>query len=100
MNNILKKIDKIDCILFFSLSVACILSIYNGYISPDSWVYLHLAQSISMGKGIALNDGYFSIFPAGYPLLIALISGFSSNIYTLITASKLLNFLLALLSYN
>jgi hypothetical protein len=100
MNNILKKIDKIDLILFFSLSLACILSIYNGYISPDSWVYLHLAQSISMGKGIALNDGYFSIFPAGYPLLIALISGFSSNIYALITASKLLNFLLALLSYN
>lgn len=100
MNNIFKKIDKIDCILFFSLSLACILSIYNGYISPDSWVYLHLAQSISMGEGLTLNNGYFAIFPAGYPFLIALISGFSSNIYTLITASKVLNFILALLSYN
>lgn len=100
MNNIFKKIDKIDCILFFSLSVACILSIYGGYISPDSWVYLHLAQSISMGEGLTLNNGYFAIFPVGYPLLIALISGFSSNIYTLIVASKVLNFILALLSYN
>jgi len=99
MIKIFKKIEKLDIVVLTALVVICIISSINGYISPDSWVYLHLAQSIGMGEGLTIQGKPFAIFPPGYSFLIALISGLSTNIFQLITASKILNLILALLSY-
>lgn len=94
-----KNIEKLDIVVLTTLMIVCIISSINGYISPDSWVYLHLAQSIGMGEGLTIQGKPFAIFPPGYSFLIALVSGFSTNIFQLITASKILNFILAFLSY-
>lgn len=94
-----KNIEKLDIVVLTTLVIVCIISSINGYISPDSWVYLHLAQSIGMGEGLTIQGKPFAIFPPGYSFLIALVSGFSTNIFQLITASKILNFILAFLSY-
>lgn len=100
MFEIFNKLERVDWVVFFTLLIVCIFSIYNGYLSPDSWDYISLAQSIGMGKGLTIQDQYFAVFPPGYPILIALFSGFSINIYNLITASKILNCVLAFCSYG
>jgi hypothetical protein len=62
-----------------------------GYLSPDSWTYLQLAQAIKSG-GVPVKDGhYFAVFPLGYPLMLALIS-LGSTLTAMIVLSKVTNF--------
>lgn len=98
--NLLIRIDKIDYFVFTVLVIGLIIAISRGYLNADSWLYLHLAQSIAMGEGLKLNEGYFAIFPFGYSILIACTSLFSTDIYQIIIASKIVNFILALISYT
>ena len=68
-----------------------IVATWLGYLSPDSWTYLQLAQAIKSG-GVPVKGGhYFAVFPLGYPLLLALIS-FGSTLTVMIVLSKLANF--------
>ncbi|MDR1527478.1 MAG: hypothetical protein LBS46_07410 [Dysgonamonadaceae bacterium] len=52
----------------------------NTYISPDSTHYLRAAQSLLNGHGLYVNTAagdtatYFSMWPIGYPAMIALVS--------------------------
>jgi hypothetical protein len=62
-----------------------------GYLSPDSWTYLQLAQAIKSG-GIPVKGGhYFAVFPLGYPLMLALFS-LGSTLTAMIVLSKVANF--------
>lgn len=64
-----------------------------GFITPDSWKYLHVAQALRQGHGCSLSGEYFAVFPCGYPMAIAL-SAPSADIGSLLVGSKLVNFLL------
>ena len=103
MNYVLKTIKSYhysDWFVFLVLFIGFIISASQGYINADSWLYLHLAQSISMGNGLTLNEGYFAVFPFGYSLLISIFSFFSTDINHLIIASKITNLILAIISYT
>ncbi len=72
----------------------------DGYLSPDSTAYLELSQNLVNGKGLYISgDGttsqdltYFSIWPAGYPLLIAVFSKLTG--ISVFWASKIVNIVL------
>ena len=71
--------------------VNAIVATWLGYLSPDSWTYLQLAQAIK-GGGVPLMGGhYFAVFPLGYPLMLALIS-LGSTLTAMIVLSKVTNF--------
>jgi hypothetical protein len=67
-----------------------------GFVSPDSWNYLRLAESISNGDGCSVRGEYFAIFPCGYPAFISLTSWATG--LDLFSASKLFNILALALS--
>jgi hypothetical protein len=68
--------------IFFSTAILIFLQSYvlGAHISPDSTNYLRAAQSLRDGYGLYVNAAagdtrtYFSIWPIGYPAMIALIS--------------------------
>jgi hypothetical protein len=68
--------------LFLSAGLLVFIQSYvlGTYISPDSTNYLRAAQSLRDGYGLYVNaaagdtETYFSIWPIGYPAMIALIS--------------------------
>ena len=68
-----------------------IVAMWLGYLSPDSWTYLQLAQAIKSG-GVPVKGGhYFAVFPLGYPSMLALIS-LGSTLTSMIVLSKVANF--------
>ena len=79
-------------VLFILLATAA-LSAAFGFISPDSWNYLHLAQSLRHGQGCTIGGEYNAVFPCGYPMVIALTAP-SADIYSLMVSSKFTNFIL------
>lgn len=79
--------------VFFTLLAVGALSVVFGFVSPDSWSYLHLAQSLRNGQGCMIDGNYFAIFPCGYPMAIALLAP-SAEIYDLLVSSKIANLLL------
>jgi hypothetical protein len=72
--------------------------IFGNWISSDSISYLRAANSILEGSWFRWNteagysEGYFSVWPIGYPLLIALISWFSG--FEVYLSSKILSIIL------
>ncbi|HXW50106.1 MAG TPA: hypothetical protein VEK31_11745 [Xanthobacteraceae bacterium] len=61
-----------------------------GYLSPDSWWYLQLAQAIKSTGAPVVGGRYLAFFPLGYPLILALIS-LGSTVMVMIVLSKVLN---------
>jgi|AntAceMinimDraft_1070359.scaffolds.fasta_scaffold29014_1 hypothetical protein len=79
----------IALVLLFSATFAAFI----GFVSPDSWNYVHLTQSIVSGNGCEINGKYFAVFPCGYPITLALTS-LSNDPATIIIVSKFTNALL------
>lgn len=75
------------------LTVGAVIGGVFGFLSPDSWHYLFLTQSLRRGLGCTEQGAYFAIFPCGYPLAIALVSPFT-DLASLLVASKLANIVL------
>jgi len=69
-----------------------------GFVTPDSWNYVRLAQSSIQGDFCQVNGSYFAVFPCGYPIILA-ISSFSINASTIIIISKFVNAVLLFLSF-
>ena len=96
------KLHLIQVVLFLSVSLSIILHsyVFGYYISPDSTNYMHEALALLSGHGFNMlgpNGGYsyFSHFPIGYPLCIALVTFLTqTNVYL---ASKILTLLTVLL---
>lgn len=84
--------------LIIVLLASAIYSSLLGYVSPDSWKYLKLAQSILHGEGCSIRGDYFAVFPCGYPITLAM-SAFSTNLETILLISKFTNVLLLFLSF-
>ncbi|MFC0694660.1 hypothetical protein [Paraburkholderia humisilvae] len=80
--------------IFFVLAAGALAACAFGFLTVDSWNYLHLAQSILQGDGCTVDGSYFAIFPCGYPLAIALTAP-SHEIADLILSSKATNLMLA-----
>jgi hypothetical protein len=70
--------------------VNAIVATWLGYLSPDSWRYLQLAQAIKSAGAPVIGGRYFANFPLGYPLMLALIS-LGSTVTVMIVLSKVLN---------
>lgn len=83
-------------LLLVSLGAISFVAMKVGFLSPDSWNYLRLAESLSSGLGCSVREEYFAVFPCGYPALISFISWVTG--FELFTASKILNFLALSLS--
>lgn len=95
--------NHISFLLVFVLGSLAIVSraLYFGdyYLSTDSKEYLGLAQNLLDGKGFFLGKGegrfFFSIWPVGYPMLVAGISIiFHSSVFW---GSKILNIIVLLM---
>ncbi|MHB9293385.1 hypothetical protein Holit_02506 [Hollandina sp. SP2] len=81
---ILMWLDKNILIAGIFLCAALLIFVqsywFGAYISPDSTNYLRAAQSLRDGYGLYVNAAagdtgtYFSIWPIGYPAMIALVS--------------------------
>ncbi|HVE06257.1 MAG TPA: hypothetical protein VNE00_03310 [Paraburkholderia sp.] len=78
----------------FVLGLAALAAVAYGFLTVDSWNYLHLAQALREGQGCSVDGAYFAIFPCGYPLAIALLAP-SHDIASLIVSSKATNLVLA-----
>ena len=79
----------------FPLLCAALIAMTNAYISPDSWDYIEIAQSLRHGAGCSKAGKYFAMFPCGYPVAIATLA-FSNSLAGLVVASKLANLGIAL----
>ncbi len=75
------------------LSICAITAAAFGYITPDSWKYLTLAQALRDGEGCSIGGNYFAVFPCGYPSFIAFTAP-GSDLASLLIGSKLTNLLL------
>lgn len=69
-----------------------------GFLSPDSWDYVRLTESLVAGNLCEINGKYFAIFPCGYAIALAL-SSFSQDPSTIIIISKFTNAGLLLASF-
>ena len=76
---------KENCVflsIFISVTLLIFMQSYffGAYISPDSTNYLRAAQSLRDGYGFRMNaaagdtESYFSVWPIGYPAMIAFVS--------------------------
>lgn len=80
------------------LGISAVWAATFGFLTIDSWNYLHLAQSIRLGKGCSVGGSYFAIFPCGYPLAIALTAP-SLDLSAMIISSKVTNLILLLAAF-
>ena len=69
------------------------VAILFGYISPDSWYYMFLAQGLRHGVGCVSGNEYMAIYPCGYPAVLALTAP-SVSLPALMVSSKVTNLLL------
>ncbi|MEX3999159.1 hypothetical protein AB4Y38_09710 [Paraburkholderia sp. EG285A] len=72
------------------LALGAFIASVFGFLSPDSWHYLFLTQSLRRGLGCTEQGAYFAVFPCGYPLAVALISPFT-DLASLLVTSKVAN---------
>jgi len=79
--------------MFVILSLTAALAAMLGFVSPDSWNYIHLAQSLRLGQGCMVGGEYAAVFPCGYPMAIALMSP-STDIAAMVVSSKFANMVL------
>lgn len=68
-------------------------AIVFGYLSPDSWFYMLIAEGLRHGKGCAMHGAYLGVYPCGYPLALALTAPAADHA-TLMVSSKITNLLL------
>ncbi len=73
--------------------LATAFAIVFGYLSPDSWYYIMIAQGLRQGHGCAMHGGYLGVYPCGYPLALALTAPVA-DYATLMVSSKITNLLL------
>jgi hypothetical protein len=83
--------------LALGLGLATGFAIVFGYLSPDSWYYILIAQGLREGHGCALYGHYLSAYPCGYPALLALTAP-TSDLPVMMVSSKITNLLLMGLS--
>ena len=91
------KHREILAIIIFLIFLATYASL-QGFISPDSWYYINLTQSILDGNQCEIDGKYYATYPCGYPTLLALMS-FSNDPVHIIVISKFVNALLLFLSF-
>ena len=88
--------------LFLGICLVLIVRIAvepTSYTSPDSQYYLRVADNIMEGKGLLVpetypfdektREVYFAMWPAGYPVMIALVSSLTGT--STLLASKIVN---------
>lgn len=75
------------------LGVSTALAITFGYISPDSWYYILLADALRHGQGCSLHREYLAVYPCGYPTVLALTAPVA-NPAAFIVSSKIANLLM------
>ena len=80
--------------LIFSAAYATLF----GFVSPDSWDYVRLTESLVAVNFCKIDEKYFVVFPCGYPIALALTS-FSQEPSTIIIISKFTNAGLLLASF-
>lgn len=83
-------------VAFSALMVVLYVSLEVGFVSPDSWNYIRISESLSGGDGCSVRGEYFAVFPCGYPALISLFSLVSG--LDAFSSSKFLNVILLSLS--
>jgi hypothetical protein len=76
-----------------ALLLMAAVGVVFGYISPDSWYYILLAQSLRHGQGCAVGGQYLAVYPCGYPAVLAATAPLTS-LPALMISSKLTNALL------
>jgi hypothetical protein len=94
---IFKHDSALMLVLFFSVASLIFIQswFFGAYISPDSTSYLRAAQAIRNGYGFYVNTEagdaatWFSVWPIGYPALIALVSLLTNT--EIYLASKILS---------
>jgi hypothetical protein len=69
------------------------ISILFGYLSPDSWFYILIAQGLRSGHGCSLHGAYLGVYPCGYPAALALTAP-ATDTATLMLSSKITNLIL------
>ncbi|SIT41228.1 conserved membrane hypothetical protein [Paraburkholderia piptadeniae] len=84
--------------IFVVLGISAVWASSFGYLTVDSWNYLHLALSIRSGQGCSVGGAYFATFPCGYPMAIALTAP-SVDLGALIISSKVTNFILLFIGF-
>ncbi|MGZ3305025.1 MAG: hypothetical protein ACXU8U_04110, partial [Asticcacaulis sp.] len=73
--------------------LAAATAIVFGYLSPDSWYYILIAQGLRTGHGCAMYGKYLAVYPCGYPAVLALTAPLS-NLAAFMVSSKIANLLL------
>ncbi len=77
----------------FVALVLTTFAIVFGYLSPDSWFYILIAQGLRRGHGCAMHGAYLGVYPCGYPAALALTAP-ASDYATFMVSSKITNLLL------
>ncbi len=57
-----------------AIFVMVVVSYQAGFVSPDSWTYLMMAESVRSIESCSISGEYVAYHPCGYPALIALAS--------------------------
>lgn len=68
-------------------------AIVFGYLSPDSWFYIMIAEGLRHGHGCAMHGAYLGVYPCGYPAALALTAPAADHA-TFMVSSKITNLLL------
>jgi hypothetical protein len=68
-------------------------AIVFGYLSPDSWFYIMIAEGLRHGRGCAMHGAYLGVYPCGYPMALALTAPAADH-STFMVSSKITNLLL------
>jgi hypothetical protein len=77
----------------FVALVMTAFAILFGYLSPDSWFYIMIAQGLRQGHGCAMHGDYLGVYPCGYPAALALTAP-AADYATLMVSSKFTNLML------
>lgn len=82
---------------FVAAAIIAVLStafaIIFGYLSPDSWYYILIAQGLRHGEGCSMYGQYLGVYPCGYPVILALTAPVA-KFAVLMVSSKIANLLL------
>jgi hypothetical protein len=73
-------------------------AILFGYLSPDSWFYIMIAQGLRQGHGCAMHGDYLGVYPCGYPAALALTAP-AADYATFMVWSKFTNLMLLMGSF-
>ena len=77
----------------FVAILSTIFAILFGYLSPDSWFYILIAENLRQGHGCGLHGAYLGVYPCGYPAVLALTAPAAGHAAFMVS-SKITNLLL------